>query len=290
VTTLHLLSGPLGDEARGELVFSGDLLVFKGVASLSELVDRAEELIEELLGRDGAAVPGRVNELQRRFRHDGTTKRLFASALECVGVDLERVYWDWLHLRVQPGGGRLVGWDSGTLGCHRDTWSSNVYAQVNWWTPIRPLNAARTIAIYPAYWGRPVANTSADWDLDVIRAEARDASQAGRTPPVPEPTERVDHRSELRLVIEPGDLFCFSGTHLHASVPNTSDEPRFSAEVRTVFVDDLVAGRAAPNLDGHAPRIPLEWFRRITDGVELPGSVARGDRVPPNSVTGPGTQ
>jgi hypothetical protein len=275
VTALHFLSGPLGDEARGELLFAGDLLVFKGVAALSELVDLAEELIRSLFGRDGAEVPGRVEELQQRFRRDGRMKRLFASALECVGVDLERAYWDWLYLRVQPGRGRLVGWDSGTLGCHRDTWSSNVYAQINWWTPIRPLSAARTIAIYPAYWGRPVANTSADWDLHVVRAQAPGASQSGRMPLVPEPTERVDRSTELRIVIEPGDLFCFSGAHLHASVPNTTSEARFSVEVRTVFVDDLVSGRAAPNLDGRAPRIPLEWFRRIRDGAALPASVGR---------------
>ena len=33
--------------------------------------------------------------------------------------------------------------------------------------------------------------------------------------------------------------------------------------------DDLRAGRSAPNLEGHAPRTPLEWSRRITDGARL---------------------
>jgi hypothetical protein len=270
VTAIHFLSGPLGDEARGELVFAGDLLVFKGVASLDELVDTVEELIRDILGSDGDQVPDRVEELQQRFRRDREAKRLFASTLEDVGVDVERAYWDWLHLRVQPGGNRPVGWDSGTLGCHRDTWSSNVYAQTNWWTPIRPLSAERTIAIYPAYWGRPVANNSATWDLGAVRAQTRGASQSARLPPVPEPTERVDRSSELRIVIEPRDLLCFSGAHLHASVPNTSAKPRFSVEVRTVLRDDIVAGHGAPNLDGRAPHVPLEWFRRIPDGALLP--------------------
>jgi hypothetical protein len=87
---------------------------------------------------------------------------------------------------------------------------------------------------------------------------------------VPEPTERVDRSAELRIVIEPRDLLCFSGAHLHASVPNTSGQTRFSVEVRTVLLDDIVAGRGAPNLDGRAPRVPLEWFRRIPDGALLP--------------------
>jgi hypothetical protein len=34
VTALHLLSGPLDDEARSALVFAGDLLVFKDAALL----------------------------------------------------------------------------------------------------------------------------------------------------------------------------------------------------------------------------------------------------------------
>jgi hypothetical protein len=270
VSAIHVLSCPLGDKARSELLFAGDVLFFKDVAPLGELLEVAEELIFDLFGPDGHHAPERVEELQRRFRRDEKAKRLLASTLEYAGVDLRRAYWDRLHLRVQPSGGPPAGWDSGTLGCHRDTWSSNVYAQINWWTPIRPLSAERTIAIYPAYWGRPVANTSATWDLDVVRAQARSAPSSARLPLVPEPTEPVDRSSELRIVIEPGDLLCFSGAHVHASVPNTSAETRFSVEVRTVLLDDIVAGRAAPNLDGRAPKVPIEWFRRISDGTPLP--------------------
>jgi hypothetical protein len=45
---------------------------------------------------------------------------------------------------------------------------------------------------------------------------------------VPEPSEPVDTASELRLVIEPGDLLCFSGAHVHAGVPNSAGVVRFS--------------------------------------------------------------
>jgi len=47
---------------------------------------------------------------------------------------------------------------------------------------------------------------------------------------VPEPSEPVDTASELRLVIEPGDLLCFSGAHVHAGVPNSAGVVRFSGE------------------------------------------------------------
>jgi hypothetical protein len=143
----------------------------------------------------------------------------------------------------------------GRIGFHRDTWGSNVAQQTNWWATIRPLSAERTIAFYPSYWSRPIANTSADWDLDEIRARRRSGMRDEDIEIVPEPSEPVDTSSELRMVIEPGDLLCFSGAHLHASVPNVSERTRVSVELRTVSLDDFVRGRGAPNLDGRG-RIP----------------------------------
>ena len=75
--------------------------------------------------------------------------------------------------------------------------------------------------------------------------------------------------AELRMVVEPGDLLCFSGAHLHASVPNTSAHARISVELRTVNRDDLERGRGAPDLDGRAPDTPLHWFRSMVDGSPL---------------------
>ena len=273
MTSLYLLSAPLGDESRGALVFAGDLLVFKDVVALHELCGVAEELIADELGPERADETVRAEELQQRFRNDERTTRLFAAALASVGVDLERSYWDRLHLRVQPAQDHVAGRGPGTLGVHRDTWASNVYAQTNWWTPIRPLSEERTIAIYPGYWEQPISNSSADWDLEVVRAQARGELRSPRMPLVPEPSERVDRSSELRIVPEPGDLLCFSGAHLHASIPNTSRETRFSVEVRTVLLDDILGRRAAPNLDGKAPHVPIEWFRRITDAAPFPGEL-----------------
>lgn len=218
-------------------------------------------MIREAGAEDGAAIA----EVQRRFRDDPEVQQLFLSALRHVGVDSARTYWDSLYLRiVPPTDERQVG----TIGFHRDTWSSNVLQQTNWWTAIRPLSADRTIAFYPDYWSRPIENSSADWDLDAIR-ERRRQGEREVLPIVPEPTEPVDIGSELRVVIEPGDLLCFSGAHMHATVPNTSDQTRCSVELRTVNVDDVERGRGAPDLDGRAPVIPLEWFRSMVDGSPL---------------------
>ena len=210
-----------------------------------------------------------IDEVQRQVRGDPRVKRLFAAALEEVGVDPERSYWDSIHLRIVPPATGDSERQIGRIGFHRDTWGSNLLQQTNWWTTIRPLASDRTIAFYPSYWSRPIENNSASWNLDEIRERRRSGERDEDIPIVPEPTEPVDTDSELRIVIEPGDLLCFSGAHLHASVPNATSETRCSVELRTVNVDDFGRDRGAPDLDGRAPLVPLGWFRSMADGRPL---------------------
>jgi Phytanoyl-CoA dioxygenase (PhyH) len=240
-------------------------VVFKGVPPLLEAARSIDALVEAAPDPPDEAA---IDELRRAVRTDPRMKELFRAALEHVGLDPARSYWDSIYLRVVPPIERGAARQVGRIGFHRDTWSSNVPHQTNWWTTIRPLSANRTIAFYPGYWSRPIANTSADWDLDEIRALRRSGQRDEDIAIVPEPSEPVDTSSELRMVIEPGDLLCFSGAHLHASVPNVSEQTRVSVELRTVNLDDA-GGRGAPNLDGYAPRLPLEWFRSMVDGSPL---------------------
>ena len=274
MSVLKLISGTLEDGARREAVYGGDLLVFEKVPPMQELCAFADGMIRESFetedpvraqfGMEREDYLSRVERLQKRFRKDETAKELFLAALGHVGVDLGRTYWDPLYLRVSPHGGEHAGRRTATLGFHRDTWSSNVYAQTNWWAPIYPISPGRTMAFYGEYWEKPLENTSAGWDLEEIRAGRSDV------PLVPEPAETVSLASELRPVIEPGDLLCFSGAHLHASVPNTTGVARFSVEARTADVEDAADGRGSPNLDGYAPRVPAGWFRHVRDGSPLP--------------------
>lgn len=270
MTAVHRISGPLDDERRRALVYGGDLLVFSDVAPMGELAELTDALIREVLGPDPVraqfvldpdVLAEGVRELQRRYRTHPDAAALFVAALEAVGVDLPRTCWDRLYLR-------FLGHDDsgGRLGLHRDTWSSNVYAQTNWWTPIYPITEGRGLALHPGYWSRPLPNDSSAWDLEEVRAGRR----AGRPVVlVPEPTEAADTSSEIRMAIRPGDLLCFSGAHLHAGVPNATGVARFSIEVRTVDAGDAAAGRGAPNVDGSAPAVAHGWFRHVTDGTPL---------------------
>jgi hypothetical protein len=280
MTAVRVLSGALEDGRRRESIYDGDLLVFKKVPPMEEFCAFTDALICEVFGTtdpvraqfqlDREKYLSRVETLQKRFRKDARAKDLFLAALGYVGVDLRRTFWDWLYLRVSPHGEDHSGRRTAKLGFHRDTWSSNVYAQTNWWAPIYSISPGRTIAFYGEYWGKPLKNTSANWNLEEIRSGRSSA------PLVPEPTETVNTASELRPVIEPSDLLCFSGAHLHASVPNSTGVARFSVEVRTVDARDAAEdGRSAPNVDGEAPRVAEDWFRHVVDGTPLTAVVVK---------------
>jgi len=273
----------LGDDERGELIYGGAILVFKQVPALTRLVRLCRQMLTDTF--PGAApvhaqtvfpvdryIP-LVDDLQQRFNRDPEVKTLLCEALEHVGVVCSRTYWDRIHLRVVPYGGTHSGYQTRTLHHHRDTWASNVYQQVNWWTPVYTLTAERTIALYPRYWSTAIENSSASWDLTELR-RAKQAAAAKHLsgfdyPVVARPLEPVDTSDELPVVIQPGDLLGFSAAHLHATVPNTTDVARFSIEFRTVSVEDFLWGRGAPNVDGRAPYVASSWFRHMLTGSGL---------------------
>jgi hypothetical protein len=269
---VRAVSGPLEDPGIREKVYGGEILVFKSIEAMAEFCSFADGLIREVLDTEdplraqfeigGEGYLQKAEELQRRFRKENWARVLLCEALRSAGVDPRHTFWDRPYLRTSPHGGGSEGHQTAALGFHRDTWASKVYSQINWWAPIYPIDAGRTIAFYPEYWQSLLNNTSAEWDLEEIRA-------GKNLPLVPEPVESVSTVSELRVVLDPGDLLCFSGAHLHASVPNATGVARFSVEVRTASAEDEARGQGASNLDGQAPHRALSWFRHMEDELSL---------------------
>jgi hypothetical protein len=190
----------------------------------------------------------------------------FRGLFEALGFAAEETFSDRRVLRLVPPGPRLSARPLRSLPPHRDTWGSNVAAQINLWAPVYPLSAERTLLLYPGYWDRPIANTTPDWNLeDLLAARERGESY----PQLPVATEEPEPMAAAPCLIEPGDILCFSGAQLHASAPNASDRIRFSLETRIVALADLEAGRGAPNVDGHPGVVAYRWFSRASDDAGL---------------------
>ena len=256
-----------------ERLYRGEILVFRRLLAMAALVARARGLACEAFAPhappeaqesfDRAEFLARAATLRRSFMHDAEVRATFRSLIESLGLDPASTCADRLILRLQPSGDTHCGRRVRDLPPHRDTWGSNVMAQINLWGPVFPVEPGATMVIWPTLFGRPVPNTSAEWDLEKLR------EAPGRYPLLPECRAPLDGVPEVPVLIEPGDLLCFSGAHLHASRRNRTGRTRLSLDTRIVEAGDVRAGHGAPNVDGRAPRVVHEWFRNVASGEPL---------------------
>ena len=262
-------------------VFRGGLLVFRGLPAMAGLAARARAMAEAAfdpfpppLAQDSFGPEdylARAAALRRSFMRDGEARAAFRAVLESIGLDPAATFADRLILRLQPSGDTHSGRRVRDLPPHRDTWGSNLMAQINLWGPVFPLDPGATMVIWPALFERALPNTSADWDLDRLReAPGRyPLLPVLRGPPPGGGAAAGVEAAEVPVLIRPGDLLCFSGAHLHASRPNRTGRVRVSVDSRIVCLADVRAGRGAVNVDGRAPRVGREWFHRVSDGAGL---------------------
>jgi hypothetical protein len=277
--TLRLEPEPCArfDATARERLFRGALLVFRGdpavgtfVAALRKRVVAAMAPHDPPVAQqhlDRAELAGRCNALVAAVERDDALADMLTAALVSLGADPAATWRDRLRLRIQTSDGDLDTHRSMTLPPHRDTWGSNVMAQVNWWAPLWPVDEGRTVAMWPDRFAETVPNTSAAWDLEELVRRRRAGDESYPLLPVADPS--LELGPARPVVIAPGEIMAFSGAHLHAGTVNRTGLVRYSFEVRTVNGDDLAAGHGAPNVDGQAPRRPLGWFHRLSDSVPL---------------------
>lgn len=272
---IHYFSTPISDAERAKILFEGDLIIHQQVTPLQGLIDYACELLSEYFeGLEPTRAQGSLSkddflfkcgEVQRNFRTSETPKQLFFEALAFCGMQLEHNYYDHFPMRVVPLDNTHRGGQRAAIGHHRDTWGSNIHSQMNWWAPLFSLEAERTIAIYPDYWEKPLSNNTATWSFEeflLTRSKGESERQIAY-PSALQPMEPVDESGVIKVVLQPGELLNFSSAHLHASVPNTTQETRFSVEMRTFNSDDIKQSKAAPNIDNAASTPMYGWFKSI---------------------------
>ena len=278
-----LYSPPPDDlEALHAQLYAGAIVRFSDLDAMRELVAHARGFVEarlaphdpvrihEALDREALALA--LADVQRAFSRDSEAKRLWRALFEAVGFDPDDTARDRLLIRFQPPvpaeGGPHRARSTGTVGFHRDSWGTNLYAQVNWWSPVYPITHERSFAFLPDLFDQPIPNDSDSFDLAEVIERGRLAGPAadrGRMAPAPLPG--TDFAAGQAVVIDPGEVIAFSAQHAHVGVQNHSSFTRISLESRTLRLSDFKAGRGARNVDGKAKWMAHGMFRRLSDGA-----------------------
>ncbi len=277
-----ILNHPCTDDERRQALFDGRYLLNSASAATLALVAHAQAMIRAAFapldpesaqsGIDVASFIERVGPLKSAFTNDLRTKELVRAILAEGGADERRTYFDVPRMRVVPHSGYLAAGVSYAYKAHRDTWYSSPQAQVNHWMPIFAVTPERAMSMFPEYWDRAVANSSSEFDYDEWCRVGRQQAMAQTTTDTrkhPLPLAPIDTKSDLRICGMPGDMFMFSAAHLHSTAPNTSGKTRFSLDFRTLNLDDVEAGRGAPNVDSRAIGTTLGDFLRADDFTKI---------------------
>jgi hypothetical protein len=276
----------LNEEQRRRRLYGGDLMTFSPLESATRLTGLARELSEAAFAPYDPQVaqesmsPERYVEiladLKPSFIHDPRAKELIAGLLSEVGCDIEKTYFDVPRLRTMAHGEYLKAGLAYQFHAHRDTWFSAPHQQLNWWLPVYAIEPENSMAFHTQYFGRPIRNSSAGYDYGEWTKTGRQeaAKQVTKeTRKQPQAEEPLELDPDVRVVTPPGGTLIFSAAHLHSTVPNTTDRTRFSIDFRTVNLDDLVDGVAAPNIDSECTGTTLRDFLRASDLEPLPEDI-----------------
>ncbi len=261
-------------------VFRGEIARFQSLNAMLEIVEFARAFVCDALETDKpwdihrqhpvAHLAELLAKAQRLYNLSSEARRGWRALFEEVGLDTIDTARDRLVLRFQPPTSVLdadAHLSTATLGIHRDTWASNLYAQMNWWGPVFPVAADRTMGLFPNYWELPVSNDSATFDMVGLLARRREQpASIELSDMTPRPDAHVDLGTPVPVIIPPGDVIAFSGQHLHFGIPNSSDKTRISLDTRTIRRSDHTAARGAPNIDGRARWATPMLFRQIAGG------------------------
>ena len=77
----------------------------------------------------------------------------------------------------------------------------------------------------------------------------------------PTVNNEIDSKFKKTFSLEPGDILCFSGTHIHGS--NQGSSSRLNLETRTITLDDKYNFQLPENLDGGYKKKHREWFNNL---------------------------
>jgi len=271
------------DSERRKRLFAGDIFIYSPTPHSQALTTHARAMIEEAFSPldpefaqfdmsvpDFASLLGR---LKPSFIHHDRSKALVSDIIADVGGDKQQTYFDVPKMRSSTSDAYLTTGIALAFPPHRDTWYSAPFFQVNWWMPVYDITIDNGMAFYPHYFDRPIENNSSVYNYynwNKTRATAHLDLKGSSERIAPQAQVPVDHIADARYVVPPGGLILFSGSQLHASLPNRSGRTRYSIDFRTIHMDDVLSGDGAPNVDSECTGTALRDFMRGADYEKLP--------------------
>ena len=294
------------DEHRRQRLYAGDVIILSPTPGTRALVSLARRMLEDAFAPHDPRVihehlaAEKVAEilgaLKPAFIHHPECKKLIPTIMREHNIALDKLFFDVPRLRSAYPSHYLSSGIAYAFHPHRDTWYSAPMCQLNWWIPVYPIEAGNAMNFYPRHFQEPVKNNSEIYNYYEWNAKNR-ASAAQHvksdTREQPKPQQKLDAVT-VRYLPPPGGVILFSGAQLHETVPNTTEVARYSIDFRTVHLDDLLAGRGAPNVDCRCTgttmrdylsaatmeRLPEDIIERYDDGTAAAGKVLYfGDRL-----------
>lgn len=246
-----------------ESIYSGAIYLETQLQSAQQLCEFAKHSISEVFGSETdhrsihKLMPVEdfvscVSRLKGSFTNSGVAKEIIRAFVVKLGEDPADYVFDLPRLRVVPHYDYLHAGVSYAYKPHRDTWYGAVQCQLNTWMPVYGITPDQTMMINPEYFRSPVKNSSGDWQLSKWIGNERwraSTNIAEETRPHPVPLEHIGSANEARIAPNGGEMLIFSGVHLHGTVPNRTEQTRFSVDFRLMHIEDMKAGRGAVNVD-----------------------------------------
>jgi hypothetical protein len=243
-----------------ESVFSGKLLIRSGGNSLAKA---ARQLVKRTFGEhpetlDSKAFRDRLKQARQGLKEPEFLQGTL-SLLESLDIPLQGLRLDQLRLRAVTPGLEDIEAAAPVFFAHRDTWYGNPKCQINVWIPLHEVGPRNSFRFFLDYFQTEIANDSKHFDADEFRGFGRLEPATGYC----YPRALLDPGGEVYDVcMKSGDVLLFSAAHLHQTLPNRTDNVRFSVDFRFYLEHHLEAHSGAPDPDNESRGLMTEGYTR----------------------------
>ena len=262
---INLKSDKEINEIFKDCITNGDIHIFRNVDHLSEIISYSKKIISKYF--NGNLDPQKAQELipvldyveivskiKKEFTNSLETSKIIQNLLKSLNLQKQDIYFDEPKIRVITYENYLTSGVGYTFKPHRDTWYSGPSSQLNFWFPIYDVDKDSTFVIYPDYWRKKVKNSSKIFDYENWKKNSRYIAKKfikedSRNHPLP--LENINNKNEVIADCKSGDLVVFSGSHLHATIPNTSKKTRFSIDFR-ILSKNIQESKIGYNVDSES--------------------------------------